>query len=155
MRKFFRKLQNKWFLTIGSILLLFLVVILARDFGQKYSIEKEIKDLSAQQQDLQKNNQDLQDFIAYLKTDSYKQTAAREQLNLQNPGEVVYSFADGQQNSVPAAPGGAAQPTAPGQQPNPFLAAAESQSQKPATSTNKTFQPNFSKWWSYLFKDGK
>ncbi|MBU6447391.1 septum formation initiator family protein [Patescibacteria group bacterium] len=155
MPKFFRKLQNKWFLTIGSIFLLFLIVVLARNFQQRYSIEKEIKDLSSQQQDLQKNNQDLQDFIAYLKTDSYKQTAAREQLNLQNPGEVVYSFADGQQSAVPGAQNSATQPTAPGQQANPFLAAAESQSQPQASSTQQKFQPNFSKWWSYLFRDGK
>ncbi len=156
MQKFFNRFQNKWFLIFGSIFLLFLIVVLARQYKQRYSIEKEISDLLAQQQDLQKNNQDLQDFIAYLNTDSYKETAAREQLNLQKPGEVVYSFAGAQQGgssvtSSAAAPGSS---TAPGT--NPFLAAAESSAaSQPGNGSGSQTQSNFSKWWDYIFKAGK
>ncbi len=144
MPKFFKSLQNKWFIAGGSIFLLFLIAVLAKQMIYRHSIQKEINSLSGQASDLQKNNKDLQDFIAYLKTDSYKQVAARQQLNLQKPGEVVYSFTD-QQSAQSSAP-------APSYGTNGILNFGSPSVAPVSTSAPKA---NFSNWLKYFFNSGR
>ena len=116
--------SNKWFLVWGTALLVFLLVVEAKQFTQRNTINKEITDLQQQQDSLQKKNDDLQNFIAYLKTDSYKEKVAREQLNLSKNGEFVYSFSsqNSQQNTVDA--------------------------NNPSSTTDIS---NAKKWWNYFF----
>jgi cell division protein FtsB len=132
MAKFYKLLQNKWLVSGGALFLLFLVVIEYKQFRMRHTVQQEIADLSRQADQLQKNNQDLQSFVAYLQTDSYKQKAAREQLSMKKDGEVVYSFTDS------ANADGQVQGTITNQ-------AATTASQNKAESNTR-------KWWNYLFK---
>lgn len=125
MKKFYKLLQNKWFVTGGALFLLFLVVVEYKQFRLRNSVQKEIADLSRQADQIQKNNEDLQNFIAYLKTDSYKEKAAREQLSMKKDGEVVYSFAD---------------------------PAQQAQEQQADSAQTTQTQSNIHKWWQYFFK---
>ncbi len=92
MSSFKEIVQSKVFVVAGSIFLVFLLVISFGQFRNRRSIQKEIDSLTKQADQIQKNNQEVSNFIAYLKTDSYKEQAARQQLNLKKEGEVVYSF---------------------------------------------------------------
>ena len=134
MQKFYELLKNKWVVSGGALFLLFLVVIEYKQFRVRSTVQKEIADLSKQADQLQKNNQDLQSFIAYLQTDNYKQKAAREQLNMKKDGEVVYSFADGSDNQ--------------GQ----VQGATTQEDQSSQQVQAPTKESNAHKWWTYLFK---
>ncbi len=92
MSKFKDIIQSKAFVIGGSIFLLFLLVVSFGQFRNRHSIQKEIDSLTKQADQIQKNNEEVKNFIAYLKTDSYKEQAARQQLNLKKEGETVYSF---------------------------------------------------------------
>ncbi len=116
--------------------MIFAIIIEFNQFRQKYAVQKEIDSLSAQAQSLQKNNNDLQSFIAYLKTDEYKQKAAREQLNMKKDGEVVYSFAK------PAA----------STQVSANTPSGETSMADANTNSSSSSQPsNLQKWWNYFF----
>ncbi len=92
MQSFKEIIQSKAFVVTGTIFLVFLLVVSFGQFRNRRGIQKEIEALTKQADQIQKNNQEVQNFIAYLKTDSYKEQAARQQLNLKKEGEVVYSF---------------------------------------------------------------
>jgi cell division protein FtsB len=108
MRSILRTLRawsrNRAVLTVAIFFLFFFLFLQIKQLKERYVVEKEINALKDQAGQLQKDNQELQDFIAYLKTDSYRQRAIREELNLKKDGEVVYSFAanskEGDQNQA-------------------------------------------------------
>lgn len=119
-------ISGKTFLALGSLLLIFMLSVVFRQIKDKRSVQKEISDLSGQAQSLQQKNADLKNLLNYLQTDAYKQKAAREQLALKRPGEVVYTFA-------------------PQDQANGAGAAAA------AASGNGAVQNNPKNWWNYFF----
>ena len=59
-------------------------------------IEKQTKNLQSQADALQKQNNDLNQSLQYLSSASFKERVARQQLNYKKQGEVVYGFADEQ-----------------------------------------------------------
>ncbi len=59
--------------------------------------EKEI--LRTQAENLEKKNGDLSKSLAYLNSPDYKETVARQQLNMKKSGEEVFIFADKIENS--------------------------------------------------------
>jgi|SRR5579872_2684795 len=132
-------ISGKPFIIFGSALLLFVLFVVGKQFHQKIVVQKEINDLSAQAASLQQKNQDLQNLLAYLQTPDYKEKAARQQLNLQRNGEVVYTF---------SSQDGSAQPN-PGIQQNtdPLVASSENS----GAQSKKISNPK--KWWNYLFKN--
>ncbi len=121
--------RNKYFVFFGSIFVLFLLLVQFRQYSVRHNVQKEIDSLSKQADQLQKNNQDLQSMIAYLKTDDYKEKTAREQLSMRKEGENVYSFSE----NVPVA------------QTSQEAAVAIAQQKRAAESNPK-------KWWDYFFK---
>jgi cell division protein FtsB len=127
MFNFKKLLKNKWFIIAGSGFILFLLIVEIKQYRNKAAIEREISDLSKQADKLQKNNQDLQNIIAYLKTDSYQEKTAREQLSLRKSGETVYSFSSNSSQSLSPA--------------------QIDQAQKALN------QSNLSKWWNYFFNN--
>lgn len=75
-------------------LLFFLSVIKFKQFQAQAGINK-LKNNLLQQQSLgQKKNHDLQDTLNYLNSDNFKDQVARQQLNLQKQGELVYNFTE-------------------------------------------------------------
>lgn len=126
MFKFKALIKNKFFVFACCIFLIFMFVVEYNQFSQRSGIQKEIADLKNQENQLQQKNQNLQNLISYLQTDSYKQKAAREQLNLKKNGEVVYSFAQPQTDTQQASPAANA-------------------------SQNSSGISNAQKWWNYFF----
>ncbi len=129
MQSFKEIIQSKAFVVSGSIFLVFLLVVSFGQFRNRYSIQKEIDALSKQADQIQKNNQEVSNFIAYLKTDSYKEQAARQQLNLKKEGEVVYSFS--------------------GLAPQAEVVSSEAQAKEEASKKS-----NVEKWLIYFLKGG-
>lgn len=85
-------IKSKSFVFLGACFLVFMAVIEIRQFREKSKVRQEIKNLTQQAEQIEQKNKDLTNFIAYLKTEGYKQRAAREQLNLKKEGELVYSI---------------------------------------------------------------
>jgi cell division protein FtsB len=128
MSNFKKLITNRWFIIGGSGFILLLLIVQVRQYRTRRQVEKEIGQLSTQADQIQKNNQDLQNMIAYLKTDSYKEKTAREQLSLRKEGETVYSFSAAEAQAAIEEK------------------AAEIAKQQAKQSSNP------SKWWNYFFK---
>jgi len=58
-------------------------------FWRNIQIDKEIKKLNTEIDQLEAQNQDLKNLITYYKTESYKEKEARRRLGYQKPGEKV------------------------------------------------------------------
>lgn len=90
---------------LGTLVLLAGVVLVGLATGklllQKYQVDKQISDLQARANKLQSDNQQLSDLINYLNTPQYQEKQAREQLNLQKPGEVVVGLPTDQSATAP------------------------------------------------------
>jgi cell division protein FtsB len=78
---------------LGTIVLgcglVFVLFITAKLLMQKNEVEREIKELRAKSEEINKQNQDLSQLINYFNTETYKERQAREQLNLKKEGEYV------------------------------------------------------------------
>jgi cell division protein FtsB len=61
-------------------------------FLQKMQVDKQIAKLQARADDIKGQNEQLSDLVNYLNTPQYQEKAAREQLNLQKPGEHVVAL---------------------------------------------------------------
>jgi cell division protein FtsL len=83
------KIKQKWVAIGGTLFLVYIVVILSRVVWQNYQVNKQVDSLKNQIASLQQSNHDLQNEILYFQTDAYKEELARQQLNLQRPGEHV------------------------------------------------------------------
>ena len=86
MKNFF---QSK----LGTLVLmgLFVSVVFAgaKALSQKYQTDKQVRQLQARTDQIKSDNSQLSDLVNYLGTTQYQEKAAREQLNLKKPGEVV------------------------------------------------------------------
>ena len=125
MKKIRQMLQNKTFVGTLFLLLVFFMYGQVKNFRTRHAVEKEIKELTRQSELLQKENQELESFVAYLETDNFKERALREQLNLRKEGEVVFSFAP---------------------QHAPEVAGANT-----SVETDEVDEVNTIKWWNYFF----
>lgn len=57
--------------------------------SQKREVDKEIKQLQAKGDEINRKNLELEEFAKYLDTPEYAERQAREKLNLKKEGEVV------------------------------------------------------------------
>ncbi len=85
-------LRSKVFIIISLIIFIVMAYFLSRVIYKKYEVSQEIKSIKERREMLVKENQRLQDMLAYLKTDSYQEKMARENLVLQKPGETVVAI---------------------------------------------------------------
>jgi cell division protein FtsB len=79
------------------ILALFLADWKYRQWASENSVLKQKRDLEQQANSLEQKNDELSQSLQYLNSDSFKESVAREQLNLKKPGEQVYTFVDAPQ----------------------------------------------------------
>ncbi len=84
-----KDLRARLFMTMGAILLVYMVVSTVQAIWQNYQIDKELSQLREENAELKLRNKYLQNLIAYRQTDSFKDKEAREKLNYQKVGEVV------------------------------------------------------------------
>lgn len=91
-------------------------------------IQKEVEGLQAQAAQIQNENSELKQQIAYLQTPEFQEKVAKEKLNLQKPDE----------NVIVVNPGVA-------------LAQQTQQQQIPQIAAGEEL-PNYQKWWNLFFK---
>lgn len=93
---------------ITLFLLFGLTVFLTRQkyiqFRQNQLVEGEKQKIQSQIEALEKKNKEIASSLSYFKSEGFKQRVAREQLNLKQPDEQVFSFreARGAAGAAPA-----------------------------------------------------
>lgn len=85
------------------ILLLILGAVLGnlsyKQYKEQKVVQTEKEILKNQAENLQKKNNDLSKSLAYLNSPDYKETVARQQLNMKKSGEEVFTFGEKIENS--------------------------------------------------------
>jgi cell division protein FtsL len=114
---------------VGIILAVVITTSAVREAYRNRSIEKEIDALKQQARQINTENGQLSEKIAYLDTSEFQEKIAKEKLNMQKPDENVVVVK-------------------PGIEQNPRVAG--DQNETAATSEDDT--PNFKKWWDTFFK---
>lgn len=76
-------------LVVGAALAFLLVWQAASAALENYALQREVDELRSEVELLELENQSISYNIAYFKTDSYLDLAARENFNLKSPGEKV------------------------------------------------------------------
>src|ERR1700722_17768630 len=93
MKKFFNILRSPLFIVGGLLVLGALLYVNWEQVKHSRAITAQINSLNDQADSLQQKNQELLTTINSLKQTGATEKLAREQLNLKQPGEFVYSFA--------------------------------------------------------------
>lgn len=123
MRKY--KVKQKWVAIGGVLFLVYIVVILSRVVWQNYQVNKQVDSLQTQIVSLRQSNQNLQNEILYFQTDAYKQELARQQLNLQAPGEKV------------------------------VIVPKDTSTNSSGDQTRTVPLPNWQQWWNFFFNNSE
>jgi cell division protein FtsL len=126
-----KQIKSKFFSSKLITIVIFLIIVYA-SFGlakityQNYKVNQKIVDLEKNIEKIDEDNFELQNKIAYYKTNAYKERQAREELNMQKPGEIVAVIPVG------------AQPE------------KENREQK---QDKKEEPSNYQAWWNYFFSN--
>ncbi len=85
-----------------TIIILFIVLVfsflkVSKEIVLRYNINKEINSLEEQFTKVNKEKDNLNNLVAYLKTDDYIEEEARLKLNLSKPGEKQINLVKGDQ----------------------------------------------------------
>ena len=86
--------RSRWFLGITLTLFFLLSISLSKELYRSYQINQEINKLQADIIGLESKNQEIADFVEYLKTDRYFEEQARLKFGLKSPGEKVLVLQD-------------------------------------------------------------
>ena len=70
-------------------ILVAVMILAARIMVQKRDIDRQISNLEAQTDRIQRDNEELGDLIKYFSTSDFQEKQAREKLNLKKDGEYV------------------------------------------------------------------
>ncbi len=124
-----RIIRSKAFLVIAIIVLVILGLFLGKVIHQKYEVTQEIKAIEDKKEELVRENEKMGDLLEYLKTDTYKDRVAREDLGLQKEGETVVVISEGEDSVQPE---------------EELLLEAE-------TEEETVYVPTYRKWWDYFF----
>lgn len=125
-----RVLRSKVFVVVAVLVFVVMAYFLSRVIAKKYEVAQEIKAIKERRETLVKENQRLQDMLAYLKTDAYQEKAARENLGLQKSGETVVAVEEKDSDIVRTE--------------EEFMPAT-------AAATPPAYLPIFKKWYNYFF----
>lgn len=88
---------------IGTVIVIYLVVVLIQTVRHNYALGKQIDTLNAQISLLQAQKDQLAYSIQYYNTDSFRDREARSKLGLQLPGENVVIIPHASPTPIPAA----------------------------------------------------
>lgn len=100
----------KILLPLGLIALVFLTLALSREMYKKKQVQKEIDNLKAEAERIEKENIVMEDKLAYFESRDFQEKEARDKLNLQNPEEGMViikpsiskgAFEDGNEDKQP------------------------------------------------------
>lgn len=88
-----------WFLALLAAVII--GIALGRETLRDYQIEKEIRDLESQAEELAEGNRELEQLVRYLETEDYAEKEARLRLNLQREGEQVVIVPEAEEGDHP------------------------------------------------------
>jgi cell division protein FtsL len=126
-----KQIKSKFFSSRLITIIVFIIIVYA-SFGlakityQNYKVNQKIADLEKNIEKIDEDNFELQSKITYYKTNAYKERQAREELNMQKPGEIVVVIPTGTQPEK------------------------EKIKQK---ENKKTERSNYQAWWDYFFSN--
>ena len=129
IRKFISQRKLKVRASVLAVLIVFVYMFVAtgQAIWQNYQINQEIAKLKLEIVQLGKDNVQLKNLIAYLKTDSFKEKEARRKLGYKKPGEKVVAIP--QDNFAYTNPGN---------------------TKETAPADNQPNLNNPEKWWEYI-----
>jgi len=85
--------KGSFFLKVLFLIALALLVMIAqsliRETYKKNQISKEIERLEKQAQEIDRENFEMEERLAYLESEEYKKKEAKDKLGLRDPGEFV------------------------------------------------------------------
>lgn len=96
----FKKKQNAfsgqlWLISVGILVVLFIILLLIANFKiyqKRKQLISRIENLEEKVQEAKSKNEQLKEFIENSDDSLYTEKIAREELDLQKPGEKVFSF---------------------------------------------------------------
>jgi cell division protein FtsB len=110
---------------LGMVVLFYALYKLSNVIYQQNATEREIMSLQEEIDRLDKENRNMEDMIAYFKTDEFKEKEAKDKLNLVKDGEQVVFLKEKE-----------------------VIKEEELEEQKPEVTVDK---PNYYWWWHYFF----
>lgn len=124
-KKFPRIIFSKSLFALLILFLLFFSYSLIKEINRKKEIQAEIKNLEKELVYLDKENNQLQNLIEYLKTDEYAELEAKKKLGLKREGEKV------------------------------ILVTENSQEDFKLLETQPVAEANWKLWWGHFFKKNR
>lgn len=111
------KRRASW--AFGLIIFGYLLVGSGKLVYENFRVHEDSGQLSSEVDQLKQHNLELENLLAYYRTDSYKEKEARARLNFQKPGEklVVVPVPEGEDVSSALTPGPETQPETPDSNP--------------------------------------
>lgn len=131
-----RILIAKPVLILETLVLLFFAFNVGKEMYKRHTIAIQIKQLEEEIGRLDKNKNDLNSLLTYVKTDNFIEQEAREKLNLAKEGENLILFPDGDVAGTQAEKISE----------NMTIESAPSLSNQPKKKSNIV------KWWQYFFE---
>ena len=92
---FYRLYNSNLTIFLLFITLIFSFIKVSEEIILRYNINKEIENLEEQFYKLNNEKENINNLIAYLKTDDYIEEQARLKLNLSKPGEKQINLSNG------------------------------------------------------------
>ena len=89
-------LQGRFLLLLGGVIVLLIIILLIianiKIYQKRRQLISRIQTLENKIQEVKEKNYDLKEGISNSDNDEYTERVAREELDLQKPGEKVFSF---------------------------------------------------------------
>jgi len=87
-------LKIKLVLGVTGVVALFVVMSLVQEMNRRWQVQREVRQLEEQANEMQQAVTQLENLNQYFRTDDYQERLAREKLNYQAPGEKVVLIPD-------------------------------------------------------------
>lgn len=123
-------------LILETLVLLFFAFNVGKEMYKRHTIAVQIKQLEEEIGRLDKNKNDLNSLLSYVKTDSFIEKEAREKLNLAKEGESLVLFPDGDVAGTQAEK----------------ISENTVLESTPIPLTQPKTKSNLVKWWQYFFE---
>ena len=81
--------NHKFLALLGLSLIILISIPLAKNISQRYRVNREIRELEKEINQLENKNIDFKKFITYLESNQFIEEQARLKLGLKKPGEEV------------------------------------------------------------------
>ena len=115
-------------LIVGFFIVAYMLYNLAVSIYENYQIEKHIAEFEARNEELQSENKQKQDDLAYYISDEYIDKIAKQNLNLVNPGEKIIVIPD-----------------------EDLIVLSQDEDTEALSEQIRASWPNPKKWWKFFF----